>query len=310
MPFDLESSLATLSQLATTWGVRVVGVVIALFVAWAVAGWAGRSLRKTLEQRNFDLTLTRFFSQMLRYAILVGAVLGCLGVFGIETASFAAVIAAAGLAVGLALQGTLGNFASGMMLLVFRPFKVGDFVRVADETGHVESIDLFTTELKTLDGRRLVVPNGQAFGNVIENFTHHPQRRVSIEVGTAYDADIDTTREALSKAIQGLEQVLEEPAPQIFLKAFGASSIDWEVRVWCETTVFWDVHQEVIAHVKRALDEAEINIPFPQMDVHVQDTQALRGRLSPAPLSSRPPSMGLRTSSIRASGQKTTSSKP
>jgi small conductance mechanosensitive channel len=246
-------------------------VLVLLFIAWIIAGWSRRALQSTLEKRSFDLTLTRFFSNLLRYGILIVAAVGCLGVFGIETTSFAAVIAAAGLAIGLAFQGTLSNFAAGVMLLVFRPFKVGDFVAVAGIMGTVEEIDLFTSNLTTVDNRLLVVPNSSIFGAVIENFNHHDTRRVDVPVGVDYGADVDRTREVLEGMVDAIPGVLKEPEPQVFLAELGASSVDWQVRVWCKTDDFWDVHQATVRAAKAALDQAGLGIPFPQVDVHFDE---------------------------------------
>lgn len=257
--------------LAMEYAPKVLGVLLALFVAWIIAGWAGRLVRKGLEKREFDSTLTRFFANMTRYLILIAAVLGCLGVFGIQTASFAAVLAAAGFAIGMAFQGTLGNFSAGVMLLVFRPFKIGDLVKVADVLGICEQIDLFTCEFKTLDNRKLVIPNGEVFGKTIDNYTGYDLRRVDVDVGCEYSADIDKTRTVLEAAIQTVRGMLKDPSPQVFLAGLGASSVDWQMRVWCKTEDYWDVYQATIRTTKKALDDAGIGIPFPQTDVHFDD---------------------------------------
>jgi small conductance mechanosensitive channel len=245
--------------------------LVALFLGWVVAGLLERGVRNTLERRDFDATLTRFFAKLARYVILIGVVLGCLGVFGIQTASFAAVLAAAGFAIGLAFQGTLGNFSAGVMLLVFRPFKVGDFVEVNDDKGTCEHIDLFTCEFRTLDNKKLIIPNGAVFGSTITNYSGYETRRVDIDVGAEYSADMDATRAALDKAAANIPGMLKDPAPQVFLKALGASSIDWQVRVWCKTEDFWDVWQATTQACKASLDAAGIGIPFPQQDVHLDD---------------------------------------
>ncbi len=255
--------------LIATYGIRVVGVLVALFAAWVVSSMAKRALLKVFARSNFDATLSKFFSNMARYSILTFAVVGCLEVFGIETSSFAAVIAAAGLAIGLAFQGTLSNFSAGVMLLIFRPFRVGDYVTVGGTSGTVEEIDLFTTELKTPDSKMIVMPNSSIFGAEITNFSAHENRRVDIDVGTDYGADLDRVREVLETVPGKVDGVLTDPAPQIFLKALGGSSIDWQVRVWCKNADFWDVWQRTVRATKVALDEAEIGIPFPQMDVHL-----------------------------------------
>ena len=281
---SLQNNLGGLIQTGVTWGVRVIGFLVALFVLKIVAGLLANSVKRSLTKRRFDETLTSFFANLVRYAVLAAGIIGCLGIFGIETTSFAAVLAAAGLAIGMALQGTLGNFAAGVMLLVFRPFKIGDFVNAGGQTGSVVEIGLFTTELKTLDARKIVVPNGKIFGDTIENISHHPLRRVDIPVGTAYEADIDTTRRALERCAQ-IPDVLDQPAPQIFLKALGASSIDWEIRVWTQSEKYWDVHQAIIRAAKTELDQARIGIPFPQMDIHFDGStlEAFNGQgLSPS----------------------------
>ncbi len=252
-------------------GPKVLGVLLALFFAFVLASWAERGVRAGLEKRSFDATLTRFFAKFARYLILVGAVLGCLGVFGIQTASFAAVLAAAGFAVGLAFQGTLGNFAAGIMLLVFRPFKVGDFVEVNDDTGVCEHIDLFTCEFRTLDNRKLIIPNGAVFGSTITNYTGYDVRRVDVDVGAEYSASIDATRKALEASAAHVPGMVKDPAPQVFLKGLGGSSVDWQVRVWCKTEDYWDVWQATVRTAKLSLDEAGIGIPFPQQDVHLDE---------------------------------------
>ena len=265
----VDGIIGTISYLVTTWGLKVVGAIIAILIAKIVAGWAAGSLRKALEKRNFDLTLTNFFSSMLRYLILVGAGIGILGIFGIETASFAVVLGAAGLAVGMALQGTLGNFAAGVMLLVFRPFKIGDVINVAGVTGKVESLELFTTGLGTPNGLTLTVPNGKVFGDTITNITAKGNRRVDVDVGVDYDANCDEVRVLLEKVPPLVQGGLTEPAPQVFLNSLGGSSVDWQVRVWANNADYWDVYQEIIRHTKAVLDEAGVGIPYPQMDVHL-----------------------------------------
>ncbi len=266
---NLEALLTQIVSLGTQWGLRVVGAVGALFVAWIVAGWLSGTLRRQLERRSFDATLTKFFSKLLRYAILVAAVLGVLGIFGIETTSFAAVIGAAGLAIGLAFQGTLSNFAAGVMLLVFRPFKVGDVVTVGGQTGGVTEIELFTTSLTTPDNRVIILPNSQVFGHTIENLTANSTRRVDVPVGVSYAADIDATRKVLTAAVAQIPGVLSDPAPQVFLKSLGASSVDWVLRVWTNTAEYWVVYEATVRAAKVALDGAGISIPFPQIDVHL-----------------------------------------
>lgn len=265
---DVSTLESTLLDLLTGFLPKVVGVVILLVVAWTVAGWVGRSVRKSVGRR-IDATIAAFFGSLAKYAILVMAILGCLQIFGVGTTSFAAVIGAAGLAIGLAMQGTLGNFSSGIMLLAFRPFKVGDVINTGGVTGKVVEIGMFTTEIDTFDNRRFTVPNGSIYGSTIENVTFHDTRRVDVAVGTDYPASIADARKVLVKAASSVSGILPSPEPVAILTELGASSIDWSVRVWSNTSDYWAVKEELTQKVKEHLDEAGIGIPFPQMDVHI-----------------------------------------
>lgn len=269
-----EQSAARLIELLGGLALKVVGVLLALLVAWRIAGWLRGRTERQLLRAKVDSTLARFFGQAVRYTVIVGAVLGCLGAVGIETASFAAAFAAAGLAVGLAFQGTLSNFAAGAMLLIFRPLRIGDFVSAAGEMGTVAELGIFTTELKAIDGKRVILPNSAVFGNTITNFTDTPLRRVDVAVGVEYSADIDRTRQVLEEAVASVPGKVSEPAPQVFLSGLGASSVDWQLRLWAEPATYWDVHQASVRAAKVALDKAGIGIPFPQLDVHLGAEQA------------------------------------
>ncbi len=247
-------------------------VIVLLVVGWIVSGWASRSTMAALQRSEIDETLSKFLARSVRWLILLFVILGCLSVFGIETTSFAAVLGSAGIAIGLAFQGALGNLAAGMMLLIFRPFKVGDVVTVAGQTGKIEEIELFTTALDTFDKRRFVIPNGEIFGTTIENISYHTERRADVAVGVSYSADIDTTREVLTKAAQNVPGSLSDPEPAIVLVDLGDSAVNWSVRVWAPAADFFPVLQATTRAVKMALDEANIEIPFPQMDVHVNNS--------------------------------------
>lgn len=211
---------------------------------------------------------------MTRALLLLAAILGILGMFGVETTSFAAVIGAAGLAIGLAFQGTLGSFSSGVLLLTFRPFNVGDYVEVGGTAGTVEEIELFTTVLITVDNKKVIVPNSAVTGNTITNYTALDKRRVDVSVGTEYGADLDETRKVLEGVVAGIEQKLEEPDSMVYLAELGASSIDWQLRVWVKTADYWAVRQIIVRDTKKALDAAGIGIPFPQMDVHLDKLES------------------------------------
>ena len=258
------------TYLAIQAGMRVALVLVILFVAMTIAGWVGSAVRSSLTKLKFDPTLSKFLSKLARWGVLLLAGLSCLGYIGVETTSFAAILGAAGFAVGLAFQGTLSNFAAGAMLLFFRPFKVGDVVNLNGQLGKVDEIELFTTALDTFDNRRIILPNSAVFGSTIENITHHHVRRVDVEVGAAYDADLDATRSALERAIADTPGGLTDPEPGVVLVGLGASSVDWKVQIWAPTDDYLGVKQALTRAIKQSLDGAQIGIPFPQMDVHIQ----------------------------------------
>jgi small conductance mechanosensitive channel len=257
--------------LAVQGGMRVALVMVILFISLTLAGWASGAVRSGLTRMKFDPTLSKFLAKMARWSVLLLAGLNCLGYFGVEMTMFATVLGATGFAIGLALQGTLSNFAAGAMLLLFRPFKVGDVVNIGGQLGKVDEIELFTTSIDTFDNRRIILPNGSVFGATIENITYHPYRRVDIEVGAEYSADIDLTRSALERALVTTEGVLSQPEPAVVLLGFGDSSVNWSVRGWAPTKDFADVKQALIRSVKLQLDAAGVGIPFPQMQIHVTE---------------------------------------
>ncbi|RNC80550.1 MAG: mechanosensitive ion channel family protein [Phycisphaera sp.] len=253
----------------TDYGLPTVKAIILIIAVLIISKWVGGMITRICRKSNVDETLARFFGNMGKYAIMVLGGLAVLSTFGIDTTSFAAVIAAAGFAVGMAMSGLLGNFAAGIMLLIFRPFKIGDVVSAGGVTAKVEAIELFTTVFTTPDNRKIIVPNGDIYGGTIENITHHDTRRVDVAVGTDYSADLDKTREVLMGAAKKIEGVLGDPEPVIYLSELGGSSIDWSVRVWAATADYWAVREKLTRQVKYDLDEAGIGIPFPQMDVHI-----------------------------------------
>ena len=267
-------TLEHVGNLIIEYGPPVVGVLVFLIVAYVIAGIVGKAVRKTMERGKVDTTLAAFFGNVAKWTILVLALIACLGVFGVETTSFAALIGAAGLAIGLAFQGSLSNLAAGVMLLIFRPFKSGDVVKVAGELGKIEEIDLFVTKMDTPDNRRIILPNSAVFGSTIENITHHPTRRVDVSVGVEYSADLDRTREVLEAAAGAVPNTLSDPPVQVILLNLGDSSVDWQVRVWANTEDYWTVLDAATRQVKRSLDEAGLGIPFPQVDVHMDNPAA------------------------------------
>jgi small conductance mechanosensitive channel len=268
MNFDAQKLVDENLPMLTDYALKVVGVVVLFVVAFMVAGWVRRSVRRFALKTSLDDTLGLFFGQVARWMVLLVAGVTALSLFGVETTSFAAVLGAAGLAIGLAFQGTLGHLASGVMLLVFRPFKIGDVVNVAGQVGAVQEIQLFVTVMDTADNRRIYIPNSNVFGSIIENTSHHDVRRVDVAVGTDYGADLDQTRKVLESVAKRVNRQADRD-PAVALGELGDSSIAWAVRVWAPTADFWAVKDELTSEVKKALDAEGIGIPFPQMDVHL-----------------------------------------
>lgn len=256
-------------SLATSYLLSAVAFIAILVIGRYVAKWVRDGIRRGLDRPKMDSTLTKFAGNFAYYAIFLLALFAGLETVGVETASFIAVLAAAGFAVGLALQGTLANFAAGVMLLVFRPFSVGDYVEIADETGFVRDLQLFFTRIRTRSNRLIIVPNGDIFGSTIENIFAEDEIRVDCDVGTDYPADIDETREVLLEAARAVDGRLEERGEQAALVELGGSSINWQVRIWATPDDYFRLKQELTRQVKYKLDAADIGIPFPQRDVHI-----------------------------------------
>ena len=248
-----------------------IGALVLLFVGWIFAKWVGFLAARAMRKARVEETLCRFVGKVLKSTVLIFVCFSCLSLFGIEITAFAAVLAATGFAIGMAFHGSLGNIAAGIMLLIFRPFKVGDSVSVAGNKGKVYEIDIFVTTLDTPDNRRLIIPNGSIFGSTIENVSYHKTRRVAVEVGTDYAADLDETRQVLLDAANSIENTLADPGAAVVLSELGDSSIEWSVRVWVNAENFWSVKDALTRAIKISLDEAKIDIPYPQMNVHLNN---------------------------------------
>ncbi|MFP4229253.1 MAG: mechanosensitive ion channel family protein [Salinivenus sp.] len=256
-------------SLAANYILSGVAFIVILVVGRYIAGWVRDGIKSGLDRPKIDTTLTKFAGNFAYYAIFLLAIFAGLETVGVQTASFIAVLAAASFAVGLALQGTLANFAAGVMLLVFRPFGVGDYVEIAGETGFVRDVQLFFTRLRTRSNHVIIVPNGDIFGSTIENIFAEDEIRVDCDVGTDYPADIDEVREILLEAARAVDGRLEEKGEQAALVGLGDSSINWQVRVWAHPDDYFRLKQELTRQVKYKLDAAGIGIPFPQRDIHV-----------------------------------------
>lgn len=248
--------------------ISVLLAILILIVGISIANRVNLSITKLGEKHaHLDNTLMRFAGSFAKYIILAFVFIAILNRFGVQTASIVAILGAAGLAIGLALQGALSNLAAGVMLLLFRPYKVGDFIDAAGRFGNVTEIDLFTTILQTFDNQQIIIPNSQIWGAQIINHSHHKIRGVDMTFGVAYKENIDTARNVINTVLEQHPHILKEPAPFVEVSTLNNSSVDFIVRPFCEGEHYFDVLFSVPEQVKKALDEANIEIPFPHQKV-------------------------------------------
>lgn len=257
------------------YGVDIAGAIVLLVVGWTVAGWIRRVIRRTLDSVPvLDETLKPFIANLVRYAVLIFVLIAVLNQFGVQTTSIIAVLAATGLAIGLALQGMLSNIASGVMLLFLRPFNVGEYVEAGGIAGTVAEIGLFNTEIKTSAGPGLVVPNSKIWDGPITNFSRNPTRRFDIAVGIGYDDDIDGAMALLKGLLTGDDRVLDDPEPLVVVQELGDSAVIINLRAWTRSgdygATVWDLNKEIITE----LQATGYSIPFPQRDVHIVSGEA------------------------------------
>jgi small conductance mechanosensitive channel len=249
---------------------RAGGALAILVVGFLLAGWAGRAIARMLRAaRRVDSTLVPVLSAAIRYGVLILVVVAALGQLGVQTTSLLAVLGAAGLAIGLALQGTLSNIAAGMMLLWLRPFDIGDYIEFSSAAGTVEELGLFTTRLRTWDGIYKFVPNSELWNTTLTNYTRNPTRLVILNFGIAYEDDVATGREVLRKMAAEHPNVLKEPPPAVVPLSLGDSSVVLQLRAWAPNPVFWDTQWDLTETGKKRLEAAGITIPFPQRVVRV-----------------------------------------
>jgi small conductance mechanosensitive channel len=252
------------------WATKTLLAVFILFGGWILAGFLSNMVSKILEKKGFDDTLRPFISNIILWLMRVVVFIVAASSVGIETTSLVALIGAIGFAIGMALQGSLGNLAGGVMLLIFRPIKVGDFIIAQGESGVVDEIQLFHTIVITMDGKTIYLPNGALSSGNITNVSKKPERRVDSVFGISYQDDIDKARAIIMKVVEADNRILKEPAPAVPLINLGDSSVDLEVRAWVKSADYWAVMFELKENVKKAFDREGISIPFPQMDVHLE----------------------------------------
>ena len=266
---DLKEALPGLMELVTTWGIKVLGALVVLAIGRMIAGLMRRMVVKAMQRAKFDSTLIPFLSSMVYYLLLTLVIIAVLGLFGVPTAQFVAILGAAGLAVGLALQGTLANFAAGVMLLVFRPFRVGDFVEVGGSAGTVVAIHVFSTTMNTGDNIRIIVPNGTVWGVVIKNYSVNDTRRNDMVVSVSYDDDLGKVIEVIQGVLAADPRVLQDPQPLVAVSEMADSSMNLVVRPWSKRQDSWALRCDLTRKLKEELESAGFSIPFPQQDVHL-----------------------------------------
>ena len=263
--------MTQVQELLAAYGLRVLAALVLLFVGRVVARWVRHGVERLMTRGKTDPMITSFVGSIAYVGMMVFVVLAALGQLGIQTTSFIAVLGAAGLAIGLALQGSLSNFAAGFLLIMFRPFKVGDFIEGAGVSGVVEAIQIFTTTMRTGDNKTVIVPNAKLLEGNIINYSTKETRRVDLTVGVSYDADLAEVKRVLGEIAAADRRILQDPAPLIAVSALADNSVNLVMRLWTKTGDYWDVHFATTEAVKLRLDEAGIRMPYPQRDVHLYE---------------------------------------
>lgn len=264
---------------ATTWfaknealliqyAVNIIAAIVILLVGFVIARFFSNAINRVMMAKGVDRTVGNFLATLIRYAILAFVFIAALGRVGVQTASIIAMLGAAGLAVGLALQGSLSNFAAGVLLVIFRPFRAGEYITVGSVSGTVDNVQIFSTTLRSSDNKTIVVPNGKIIAGEIINFSRQPERRIEMVISVAYDADIDRVKAVLNAVIDADKRIIKEKGVTVRLNEMAASSLNFAVQVWAKNSDYWAVYYDLMETFKKTLDEHQIGIPYPQMDVH------------------------------------------
>ncbi|QLN20442.1 small-conductance mechanosensitive channel MscS [Escherichia coli] len=262
------SWLVNNQALLLSYAINIVAALAIIIVGLIIARMISNAVNRLMISRNIDATVADFLSALIRYAIIAFTLIAALGRVGVQTASVIAVLGAAGLAVGLALQGSLSNLAAGVLLVMFRPFRAGEYVDLGGVAGTVQSVQIFSTTMRTADGKIIVIPNGKIIAGNIINFSREPARRNEFIIGVAYDSDIDQVKQILTDIIQSEDRILKDREITVRLNELGASSINFVVRAWSNSGDLQNVYWDVLERIKREFDAAGISFPYPQMDVN------------------------------------------
>lgn len=255
-------------------GINLVTALVIFFVGKWIVGMVIKGMMKAMQKGDLDITLRRFIGNLARTLLMLFVIIAAINALGVQTASLIALVGAAGLAVGLALQGSLANFAAGVLIVLFRPYKVGDWIEGGGVSGSVEEVQILTTVLKTGDNKRVIIPNSQIMGTTITNYSANDTRRVDLVVGVSYSDDLDKVRKELQDLVDADERILKDPAVTIAVSELADSSVNFVLRPWVNTADYWAVYFDLTERVKKRFDEVGISIPFPQRDVHIHNVPA------------------------------------
>jgi small conductance mechanosensitive channel len=274
MSFDWEALVELLKTTGVDLAINIVTALVIFFVGKWVANLITKGIRTLMQKQAVDKTLETFVSNLIRMVLMVFVVIAAISAVGIQTTSLIAVLGAAGLAVGLALQGSLSNFAAGVLIVMFRPYKVGDFIEGGGVSGVVQSVQILQTILKTGDNKQIIVPNSQIMGSIITNYSANDTRRVDMVIGVSYDDDLDKVRKTLEELVAADERILDDPACTIAVSELADSSVNFVVRPWVKTADYWGVMFDMTEAIKKRFDQEGISFPFPQQDVHLYQASA------------------------------------
>lgn len=259
----MEENISKIKDLLFEYGPKVISALLILIIGLWVIKIITKGVEKVMEKRNLDVSLRGFLSSLISWALKIFLFITVIGQLGVETTSFAAVIAAAGLAIGMALQGALSNFAGGALIMIFRPFKIGDYIEAQGEQGVVKDIQIFTTKINTIDNKEVIIPNGILSNGNITNYSSEEKRRVDLTFGVSYDADIKQTKEVLLSVLKDTPFTINEPAPAVIVGELADSSVNFITRTWVNSADYWNAYFHITENVKIALDNAGIEIPYP-----------------------------------------------
>ena len=267
--FDWAGLLETAQTTGVAFGLKLLAALVIFYVGRVVARMLQKGLRKMLQTQAVDKILETFVCNLAYWAIMIFVIIAAINQVGVQTTSLIAVMGAAGLAVGLALQGSLSNFAAGVLIVIFRPYRVGDWVEAAGISGSVEQVQILTTMLKTGDNKQIIVPNSQIMNSIITNYSANDTRRIDMIVGVSYSDDLDKVRKTLEELVASDERILKDPACTIAVSELADSSVNFVVRPWASTADYWSVKFDLTEAVKKRFDKEGISFPFPQQDVHL-----------------------------------------